>query len=112
MIDHVSLQVGDFGASRRFYTEALAPLGYEVLHEYPGALAMGRNQKPDFWIASADYQTSGTHIAFTADKRSVVEAFYRSAMNAGGKDNGAPGVREEYHSQYYGAFVLDHVAEP
>lgn len=107
MIDHVTLRVGDFGASRRFYTEALAPLGYEVLHEFPGALGMGRDGKPDFWIASADYRTAGTHVAFAADQRTAVDAFYRSAIQAGGKDNGAPGVREEYHPQYYGAFVFD-----
>lgn len=107
MIDHVTLRVGDFEASRRFYAAALDPLGYEVLHEFPGALGMGRDGKPDFWIGAADYRTAGVHLAFAAADRSTVDAFHRAAMDAGGKDNGAPGVRSEYHPDYYGAFVFD-----
>jgi catechol 2,3-dioxygenase-like lactoylglutathione lyase family enzyme len=114
MIDHTGLDVSDPVKSRRFYEQALAPLGYRVLMEVPteftgGAvvLGMGVPQQPDFWIHQGTPQKPPLHIAFRADSRALVDAFYKAAMAAGGKDNGPPGLRPQYHKDYYGAFVLD-----
>jgi catechol 2,3-dioxygenase-like lactoylglutathione lyase family enzyme len=105
MIDHVGLPVTDLERSKRFYKEALAPLGYALLREYPGVAGFGPDQKPDFWMREFDAVTQ-VHVAIEAD-REAVDAFHAAAMSAGGTDNGAPGVREIYHPHYYGAFVLD-----
>jgi catechol 2,3-dioxygenase-like lactoylglutathione lyase family enzyme len=114
MIDHTGLSVRDPVTSRAFYEAALAPLGYRVLAEVPveftggiTVLGLGVPPKPDFWIHEGPPQTPRVHIAFRADDRTTVEAFYRAAIAAGGKDNGAPGLRPHYHKDYYGAFVLD-----
>jgi catechol 2,3-dioxygenase-like lactoylglutathione lyase family enzyme len=114
MIDHTGLDVSDAAKSRLFYERALAPLGYRVLMEVPpeftgGAvvLGMGVPPKPDFWIHEGTPQKPHLHIAFQAADRSAVDAFYKAAMAAGGKDNGPPGLRPHYHTDYYGAFVLD-----
>jgi catechol 2,3-dioxygenase-like lactoylglutathione lyase family enzyme len=114
MIDHTGLAVSDPIRSRRFYAEALAPLGYQVLMEVPTeftggvvVLGLGVPPKPDFWIHQGSPQTPRVHIAFRADSRQLVDAFYRAALAAGGSDNGPPGLREHYHKDYYGAFVLD-----
>src|SRR5262245_16076782 len=107
MIDHLSLYVSDFARSKRFYEAALAPLGYKTLMEFPGPVAgLGADGKPDFWLAPGKLGHT-MHIAFTAAERAVVDAFYRAAITAGGQDNGGPGLRREYHPNYYGAFVLD-----
>ncbi|HEV3190619.1 MAG TPA: VOC family protein [Polyangiaceae bacterium] len=114
MIDHTGLDVSDAARSRRFYEEALAPLGYKVLMEVPieftgGAVVLGLGvpPKPDFWLHQGSPQKPRLHVAFRADNRALVDAFYRAALAAGGKDNGAPGLRAHYHKDYYGAFVLD-----
>jgi catechol 2,3-dioxygenase-like lactoylglutathione lyase family enzyme len=114
MIDHTGLDMSDAVRSRRFYESALAPLGYKVLMEVPveftgGAvvLGMGVPSKPDFWLHQGTPQTPRVHIAFRADTRDLVDAFYRAALEAGGRDNGPPGLRPHYHKDYYGAFVLD-----
>lgn len=107
MIDHISLYVRDFEASKKFYAAALAPLGYSVIMEFPGVAGLGEGGKPDFWIGSAAEVGRPTHIAFRSPDRATVDAFYRAAIAAGGKDNGAPGPRPMYHANYYGAFVLD-----
>jgi catechol 2,3-dioxygenase-like lactoylglutathione lyase family enzyme len=108
MIDHVSVKTSDQLASRRFYERALAPLGYEVLREFHDGqvVGMGIGGKPDFWF-SAGESSGPIHVAFSASDRATVEAFHAAAMAAGGKDNGEPGLRIEYHAGYYGAFVLD-----
>jgi catechol 2,3-dioxygenase-like lactoylglutathione lyase family enzyme len=106
MIDHISLRVRDFNKSKAFYAAALAPLGYTVIMEFPGVAGMGEGGKPDFWLGPGEAGPS-THIAFAAASREVVDAFYKAAIEAGGKDNGAPGLRPMYHPSYYGAFVLD-----
>jgi catechol 2,3-dioxygenase-like lactoylglutathione lyase family enzyme len=106
MLDHISLRVTDFEKAKKFYVEALKPLGYVVMMEFPGACGMGADGKPDFWLTTAG-KVSPTHIAFTAKNRHVVHAFHEAALNAGGQDNGKPGLRKEYHPNYYGAFVLD-----
>ena len=114
MIDHTGLSMSDPARSRRFYELALAPLGYKVLMEVPteftgGAVVfgMGVAPKPDFWLNQAPPQQPRVHVAFRAENRAMVDAFYQAAMAAGGKDNGPPGPRAHYHEHYYGAFVLD-----
>ena len=111
MIDHVSVHVTDPAASRDFYQKALAPLGYAVIMQYPNAeapmaIGFGEKGKPDLWIVKGT-PAQGQHVALRATTRTVVKAFYEAALAAGGKDNGAPGVRAIYHPNYYGAFVLD-----
>src|SRR5689334_8523789 len=107
MLDHISLRVSDFDRAKKFYTEALKPLGYGVLMEFPGAVGLGEPGKADFWITQVDGGVTPVHLAFTAKDRQTVDAFYAAALAAGGKDNGKPGPRAEYHPGYYGAFILD-----
>lgn len=113
MIDHSGLSVSDFERAKAFYTAALAPLGSTYLFTVPpehtgGAVVGGFGQsRPQFWIDDGGAQTPPVHFAFTAETRAQVDAFYAAAMQAGGTDNGAPGVRAHYHPDYYGAFVLD-----
>ena len=107
MIDHIGVGVADLAVSKDFYSAALAPLGYQLMMEHGiSGAGYGRDMKPDFWLQAG--RVSGPlHIAFAGDNREVVDNFYRAAMAAGGTDNGAPGVRSEYHPNYYGAFVID-----
>jgi catechol 2,3-dioxygenase-like lactoylglutathione lyase family enzyme len=113
MIDHTGLNVSDYGRSKAFYLEALAPLGYRLVMELPedfapaGAMGIGVPPKPDFWVAGGKPQSPPLHVAFRAATRAQVDAFHRAALAAGGRDNGAPGLRPHYHADYYGAFVLD-----
>jgi catechol 2,3-dioxygenase-like lactoylglutathione lyase family enzyme len=107
MLDHVSLRVSDFDRAKKFYIEALKPLNYAVVMEFPGAAGLGVAGKPDFWITQSDKGITTTHIAFAAKDKAMVDAFYQAALAAGAKDNGQPGTRKEYHPGYYGAFVLD-----
>lgn len=114
MIDHTGVSVSDPVQSRRFYESALGPLGYQVLMEVPleftggtVVFGMGVPPKPDFWIHQGAPQQPRVHIAFRAHNRELVDAFYRAAIAADGKDNGPPGLRPHYHKDYYGAFVLD-----
>lgn len=113
MIDHIGLSVQNYDAIKDFYTKALAPLGYGVVMEFapPDAphrvLGLGKNDKGDLWIAEEGKTTPHTHIAILAENRAEVDAFYEEAIAAGGIDNGKPGIRAEYHENYYGAFVLD-----
>lgn len=107
MLDHVGIPVSDFERSKRFYEEALSPLGYELIIERRhGAAGLGRSGKPDFWILQGEPGHT-VHVAFAADDRATVEAFHKAAVAAGGHDNGPPGLRPEYHPTYYGAFILD-----
>ena len=107
MLDHVGLRVKDFGKSKRFFAAALAPLGYEVVMEFEGVAGFGIGGKPDFWIQLEPGAGSRVHVAFTTPDRKSVDAFHAAALKAGGKDNGAPGIRDHYHPTYYGAFVFD-----
>jgi catechol 2,3-dioxygenase-like lactoylglutathione lyase family enzyme len=104
MIDHISIKVRDHAAAVKFYAAALQPLGYKVMMEFPGATGLGATM-PDLWLIQSE-QTAPTHVAFSADRKTV-DAFHRAGIEAGGKDNGAPGLRAEYHPTYYGAFILD-----
>ena len=107
VIDHAGVAVNDFGASKAFYASALAPIGYALLLEVNDAAGFGVPPKPDFWIGASTSNVSPIHVAFRVASRSLVDAFYRAAIAAGGRDNGAPGLRPHYHPNYYGAFVLD-----
>jgi catechol 2,3-dioxygenase-like lactoylglutathione lyase family enzyme len=113
MIDHVGINVSNFEKSKVFYAEALAPLGYQFLSEFSAsptnsaAGLFGVEGNPDFWVGQGDVNTPRLHIAFRAESREIVQAFYKAALEAGGQDNGAPGLRTHYHPNYYGAFVLD-----
>lgn len=114
MIDHTGIDVSDPVRSRRFYEDALAPLGYRVMMEVPTeftngvvVLGFGVPPKPDFWLHEGTPQTPRVHVAFRAEDRAQVDAFYRAALAAGGTDNGPPGPRPHYHEHYYGAFVRD-----
>lgn len=107
MLDHLGLYVHSYERSKAFYREVLAPLGYELIMEYDGWAGFGWGSKPDFWIKGGKSTAPRLHIAFRADDRETVHAFHAAALAAGGEDNGAPGLRPEYHADYYGAFVLD-----
>jgi catechol 2,3-dioxygenase-like lactoylglutathione lyase family enzyme len=107
MIDHSGVSVSDVAKSKAFYRSALAPLGYTLLMEWEVFAGFGVAPKPDFWIGQGKPNVPPIHIAFRAESRAQVDAFYRAAMAAGGTDNGAPGPRPQYHPHYYGAFVLD-----
>ena len=110
IIDHIGLYVKNYQISKKFYLEALKPLGIELIMEYDGGphtwAGFGKNQKPEFWFGEGK-EVIGHHLAFLADSRKIVDEFYQAALNAGAKDNGEPGIREIYHPDYYGAFVLD-----
>jgi catechol 2,3-dioxygenase-like lactoylglutathione lyase family enzyme len=107
MIDHVALTVSDYEASRRFYASALAPLGYTLMmeHKISGA-GFGSDGKPDFWIQKGS-ANGPIHVAFSTSNRTTVDSFHAAALKAGAKDNGAPGLRPEYHPTCYGAIVID-----
>jgi catechol 2,3-dioxygenase-like lactoylglutathione lyase family enzyme len=114
MIDHTGLAVSDFSRSKAFYIAALAPLGYSILAEFPAAPTgspdiggFGEPPEPDFWIVGGTPNKPPIHVAFRVENRAKVRAFYEAALAAGAKDNGAPGIREHYHPNYYAAFVLD-----
>ena len=110
MIDHIGLNVADYERSKAFYLAALAPLGYELCMEIPEAgphAGFGAGGKPDFWITQGSTATAPVHLAFGAKDRAMVRAFYGAALAAGASDNGPPGLRPDYHPNYYGAFVLD-----
>ena|SRR5579871_2576419 len=114
MLDHIGFAVENFDRSSSFYQAALKPLGLVIVMQvtpeesggYAGA-GFGSTDKPLFWIGSGEKPNGGTHVAFTASDRPAVDAFFHSAIGAGGKDNGAPGLRPHYHPNYYAAFVLD-----
>jgi catechol 2,3-dioxygenase-like lactoylglutathione lyase family enzyme len=114
MIDHTGVKVSDLKRSKTFYQAALAPIGYELLMEFPAEVTggdavagFGEPPKCDFWLAQGEPNRPPVHIAFRVSERARVRGFYAAALAAGGRDNGAPGPRPHYHAEYYGAFVLD-----
>ena len=108
MFDHVKFGVTDYAASKTFFLRALEPLGVEVVSE--GAPAYGVELSADGKVSLCLFQTAEKpahlHLAFRADTREQVDAFHRAALEAGGQDNGAPGLRPHYHANYYAAFVI------
>ncbi len=113
MFDHLGFGVTDFARSTAFYDQALAPLGIRRLLTVPpehtgGVDATGYGvERPQFWISGGGDTSGRLHVCFQARTRAMVDAFYAAAIAAGGRDNGAPGLRPHYHEHYYGGFVLD-----
>lgn len=123
MLDHMTFRVTDIASAKAFYGAALAPLGYALCFEGNfGANVVGfdypdsneaNGRKADVWLVDGPSPfggpatTSGCHLAWRTGSRAQVDAFFRAAIAAGGKDNGAPGLRPHYHPNYYGAFVID-----
>jgi catechol 2,3-dioxygenase-like lactoylglutathione lyase family enzyme len=110
LLDHIGIDVADYARSKRFYSEALAPLGIDLLMEFEGWAGFGSGdpqRNPSFWIHQAPGAKSPVHVAFRSASREGVRAFWDAALAAGGRDNGAPGIRAHYHPSYYAAFVLD-----
>lgn len=107
MLDHIGLRTTQFNALVRFYEAALVPLGYTKLFAWEGGAGFGRNGAAALWIGASKTKPSGIHIALSAEDRAAVEAFYGAALVAGATDNGKPGLRANYHANYYAAFVID-----
>ena len=107
VVDHVLFVVADFAASRRLYTAALAPLGMEEMNPEHHCVAYGRHDLDDFAICQGAPVTTAAHVAFDADDREQVDAFYDAALAAGASARGEPGVWIQYSDRYYGAFVND-----
>ena len=113
----MSIYALDFEKTRSFYEAVFTPLGHGIQAEFrveddkqlPGrnVCAFGSSEKAAFWIIEIREQATGRHIAFEAADRAAVDAFYRTALECGGKDNGRPGLRPKYHSTYYASFVID-----
>ena len=110
MIDHLGIPVRNYEQSKSFYLAALKPLGIGLIMEvgegHDRAAGLGSEGKPFFWFAEAKV-LERVHLAFAARTRAEVDAFHRAALAAGATDNGGPGLRPEYHPDYYGAFVID-----
>ncbi|MFH7027009.1 MAG: VOC family protein [Heteroscytonema crispum UTEX LB 1556] len=112
MFDHLSLGVSNLQRSIEFYDAALAPLGIKRLFNLPYVAAYGSDTRPMFWIGNRGDLTQiqpspGFHLAFTASDRPAVDEFYQQAIALGAKDDGKPGLREQYHPNYYAAFIID-----
>lgn len=115
LIDHIEIPATDPEAARRFYEAALAPLGVACVLSIPANRSasetprhgLGRDGYPCLWLHGGAAVPGGLHIAFAATDRTAVDAFHEAALAAGGRDNGAPGVRTRYHPTYYAAYVLD-----
>jgi catechol 2,3-dioxygenase-like lactoylglutathione lyase family enzyme len=107
MIDHVALNVRDLEAAKRFYAQALEPLGYSLGYGEDTFAGLGTGEGGhDFWLYRAE-AVAPTHVAFRSPDRATVDAFHAAALAAGGTDNGSPGLRPQYHDSYYGGYVLD-----
>lgn len=107
MIAHTSLSVGDYQKAKAFYIAVLKSLGYTNNMEYGEAAGFNDGKNTDFWIATNEKGVVPSHVAFEAKNKEEVNAFYKAALEAGAKDNGAPGYRKEYWPGYYAAFVYD-----
>ena len=110
MFDHVKFGVSDFAVSKAFFKKALEPLGVAVIAEDEPTygVELGRpDNNASLVLFQTEEKPAHLHLAFVAENRQQVDAFYRAALEAGGKDNGAPGLRPQYNANYYAAFVID-----
>ena len=106
-LDHISVRVRDLKAARKFYQAALGAVGMKVNADYGSAFAMGSKQQKIFWLERDRLSSGRGHYAFTVRHREEVDAFHNAALEAGGTDHGAPGLRPDYGRNYYAAFVKD-----
>jgi catechol 2,3-dioxygenase-like lactoylglutathione lyase family enzyme len=106
MFDHIVFGVSDYAASKAFFLKALEPIGLAVVSEGSLGIELSADGKSSLCIRKAGEKSGHLHLAFTAENRQQVEAFYRAALEDGAKDNGAPGLRPNYTGQYYAAFVI------
>jgi catechol 2,3-dioxygenase-like lactoylglutathione lyase family enzyme len=106
VFDHIGFNVTNFLATKEFLIKALKPLGIGLTSEGEGWAMIGREGEGNFWFGSFGSSPGPIHIAFAAKSREEVRKFYSCAIEAGGKDNGAPGLRPQYHPNYYGAFII------
>jgi catechol 2,3-dioxygenase-like lactoylglutathione lyase family enzyme len=106
-LDHISCAVRDLKAARKFYGAALGAIGMKINMDVSSAFGMGSRNEKVFWLARDRRASGDGHYAFRVEHREEVDAFYRAAMGARGKDNGKPGLRPDYGSSYYAAFVKD-----
>ena len=107
ILDHIGIGVTDLVRSKAFYIRALQPLRIRVMLDLESWVGMGHKDHAEFWLSRVESVGAPVHVAFVARNRAEVRAFHEAAVAAGGKDNGAPGLRPQYHADYYGAFVLD-----
>jgi catechol 2,3-dioxygenase-like lactoylglutathione lyase family enzyme len=106
MFDHILFGVSDYAASKAFFLKALEPIGMAVVSEGPLGIELSADGKSSLCLCPTDEKPAHLHLAFVAENRQQVEAFYRAALEAGAKDNGAPGLRPNYSGKYYAAFVI------
>jgi catechol 2,3-dioxygenase-like lactoylglutathione lyase family enzyme len=108
MFDHVKFGVSDYAASKAFFSRALEPLGVAIVSEgVPSyGVELASKSKASLCLFQTDEKPAHLHLAFKAETRQQVDAFHRAALEAGGKDNGPPGLRPQYHANYYAAFVI------
>ena len=108
MYDHIGLRTNNLDASVRFYTATLASLGHVLGSRDDSSAGFGAKDAPAFWLyAAKGANKAGAHVAFRAPDRAAVDAFHKAGLKAGGRDNGAPGLRRDYSPDYYAAFLLD-----
>ena len=106
MFDHIGIPVTDLATAKEFFLRALSPLAVRVLVHDADAVGLGQGDKASLWLVPASAPAAPLHLAFIAQSRAQVDAFYRQALAAGGQDNGAPQLRPRYHASYYAAFVI------
>lgn len=105
-LDHVGINVSDFPQAKAFFLAALAPLNIGIVKEGDGWALLGRKGRPQFWFGSGGPAPGPIHLAFTAEDHEQVRRFHAAALEAGARDNGGPGLRPQYHADYYAAFVI------
>ena len=106
MLDHIGFGVTDYTLSKTFFLKALQPLGVGIVMESEHGIGIGPQGQPSLWLFQTSEQPAPLHLAFTAQNRQQVQDFYHAALEAGGKDNGAPGLRPHYHPNYSAAFAI------
>lgn len=106
MFDHVVFGVSDYEASKAFFLKALEPLGIAIVHERHHGIELSSDGKVSLCLLQTEEKPAHLHLAFVASHRRQVDDFHRAALAAGGRDNGAPGLRPQYHANYYAAFVI------